>query len=325
MISKVLYFDKVFPEFKELLQSHARNLEMLYWYEMSETEKKQALLQTTYFLVGPYKLTKELINQAPGLRMIQKAGIGVDNIDIQAAIERGVPVCNTPGGNSVGVAELTIAMILNLYRKLTILDRATKSGEWLMWEHRPSSYEMRGKVHGFIGFGNIGKETARLSKGFGTEIIYYDKFKADPTEENAINATYMEFDSVLEKADIISVHVPLIPETRNLISRDEIGLMKKNAIIINVSRGNTVNEDALIEALSNKQIAGAGLDVWATEPVNLDNPLLAFDNVIATPHIGAGTRDSLDNVLSIAFDNFRKLDRKHQPKYILNGVSKRVH
>ncbi|MBZ4653562.1 MAG: glyoxylate reductase [Peptococcaceae bacterium] len=323
MASKVIYFDKVFPAFKELLQSHnAEGLELLYWYEMNEAEKEASLKEADYFLVATTKITKDMLNKAAKVRMVQKTGIGVDNIDLQAAFDLGIPVCNTPGGNATGVAELTIGMILSLYRKLNVLDRATKNGEWLMWELRPSSYEMSGKTHGFIGFGNIGKTTAKLSQAFGTNVIYYDKYRLPESEEKTLGVTYMEMDEVLKNADIISLHIPLLPETRNLISTRELSLMKPTAILINVSRGHIVDEKALAQALENNVIAGAGFDTFASEPVEKDNPLLKFDNVLATPHIGAGTRDTLNKVLGLAFQNFSLIEKGENPKFVVNKVEK---
>jgi len=320
-MSTVLYFDKVFPAFKDLLETHnSDGFKLVYWYEMSESEREDALQEAEYFLVATIKITQEMIKKASNLKLVQKTGIGVDNIDLEAARELNIPVCNTPGGNAAGVAELTIGMILSLYRKLNILDKATKNGEWLMWEYRPSSYEMNGKTHGFIGFGNIGRETAKRSQAFGTKIVYYDKFRLPVDKEKELEVTYMELDEVLKNSDIISIHIPLLPETRGLISKRELSLMKPSAILVNVSRGNIVDEAALAEALQNNAIAGAGIDVWASEPVNKKNPLLKFDNVVATPHIGAGTRDTLNKVLSLAFGNFSLIEKGNKPKNIVNGV-----
>lgn len=318
MTVNVIYFDKVFPELKVLLESYYDREQLSYWYELDNEQKEKALSTASCFLVGPYLITEELIRKAPNLKLIQKSGIGVDNINVRVAKELGIPVCNTPGGNATAVSELTIAMILNLYRKINIIDNATKSGEWQMWEHRPSSFEMSGKTHGFIGFGNIGRETAKRSKAFGTNIIYYDKYRASTEVEKDFDARFMSIDEVLENADIVSVHVPLLPETKHLISNREFSLMKSNAILINVSRGNVVDEEALLDALTNKVIRGAGLDVWSSEPINPNNPLLKLDNIIATPHIGAGTRETLQNVLRMAFHNIKKVRNGEKPDFIVN-------
>jgi lactate dehydrogenase-like 2-hydroxyacid dehydrogenase len=289
---------------------------------MNEQEKAKALAQSEYFLVATARITGDMMKKATRLRMVQKTGVGCDNIDIKTAAELNIPVCNTPGGNSTAVAELTIAFILNLYRKLNILDRATKNGKWYMWEYRLQSFEMKGKTHGIIGMGNIGKATARLSQAFGTKIIYYDKYRLKEDEEKALNVTYMEMDDLLKNSDIVSIHIPLLPETEGLIGERELALMKKNAILINVSRGKIVDEKALAKALKEKRISGAGIDTWANEPVDKDNPLLKFDNVIATPHIGAGTRDTLSNILEMCFKNFSIVESGGDPQYVVNGIMK---
>jgi len=321
MVSLIIYFDSVSREYKEELVSHSNDFELIFWKELSTSQKEKALCEADYFLVSTFEVTEDILERATNIKLVQKTGIGLDNIDLKAAKRLNIPVCNLPGGNARGVAELTIGMILSLYRKLNILDLATKSGEWLMWEHRLSSYEMFGKKHGFIGFGNIGQETAKRSKAFGTEIIYYDKFQLIPELEKELESTFVTLPELIEESDIISIHIPLLPETQHLISKSEFSQMKSNAILINVSRGNIVDEDALAEALSTNKIGGAGLDVWAEEPININNPLLAFDNVIATPHIGAGTRDTLNNVMNLAFNNFRKVESGDCPSFIQNGVN----
>ena len=177
---------------------------------------------------------------------------------------------------------------------------------------------MNGKTHGFIGFGTIGQETAKRSKAFGTNIIYYDPFRI--SEENELDATYMSINEVLEKSDIVSLHLPLHPETENLITHRELTMMKNNAILINVSRGGIVDENALAKALRNGDIAGAGIDVWESEPPKIDHPLFKLENVITTPHIGAGTHDTLQRVLNMAFTNIGKVNKGEDPDYVVNNI-----
>ncbi|GAB7387024.1 2-hydroxyacid dehydrogenase [Bacillaceae bacterium] len=319
---KILYFDKVFDAFKELLYEHkSEGFELSFWVEMNDDERERALAAADYLLVATKKIDASIIAKAKKAKLIQKTGIGVDNIDIEAAARHGLPVANTPGGNTTGVAELTILLILSLYRKLPFVNEATKKGKWLMWELRPSSFEMKGKTHGFIGFGNIGRETARLSKAFGTTILYYDKFRAPEELERELGAAYASLEEVLRRSDIVSLHVPLMPETKGMIGEKELALMKRNAILINVSRGGIVDETALFRALRKGILAGAAIDVWAKEPTDPDNPLLKLDNVIATPHIGAGTRDTLNRVLAMAFGNIAKVEAGGAPDYVVNGVS----
>jgi D-3-phosphoglycerate dehydrogenase len=316
---KVLYVDTVFDEFKKVLERHVpSNLQLLYLSEMDDQQRHNQLADTDFLLVATQPVSSDMINAAKKLKLIQKTGIGVDNINLETATQLGIPVCNTPGGNAAGVAELTILLILALYRKLIALNEATKTGNWLMWELRPHSFEMHGKTHGLIGFVNIAKKVAKRSQAFGTRIVYYDVFRLPPEQEEQLGATYLPLEKLLETSDIISVHVPLLPATRHLIGKEQFARMKESAVLINVSRGHIVDEEALFEALQNKQIAGAGIDVWAAEPVNPDNPLLALDNVLATPHIGAGTRDTLDRVLSIAFANIIRVADGELPEHQVN-------
>lgn len=318
----ILYFDKVLSDFNEILQENKpKEFTLWLWHELTDSQKADTLAKADYLMVATEKLTADMISQAVNARLIQKTGIGVDNIDLEAAATHQIPVANTPGANAIAVAELTILLILALYRKILIANEATKSGRWLMWELRSTSFEMSGKTHGFIGFGNIGRETAKRSAAFGTNIVYYDKFRLSEELEKELHATYLPLDDVLKSSDILSLHIPLLPETINLIGTRELGLMKRSAIIVNVSRGGIVNEAALYQALEDGMLTGAALDVWEKEPVPADNPLLSLDNVIATPHVGAGTQDTLHRVLRTAFTNIKHVEDGRNPDFILNGIT----
>jgi phosphoglycerate dehydrogenase-like enzyme len=313
---KIIYFDQVFGDFKNILLEHKpEGFDLLFWDEMNNEEKEELLPIADYLLVATKKIDDSIISKAKKAKLIQKTGIGVDNIDIESTKVNGIPVSNTPG-----VAELTILLILSLYRNLPYVNRETKAGKWLMWEVRPTSFELEGKIHGFIGFGMIGREAAKRSKAFGTNIVYYDEFRASTEHEEALGATYLSLEEVLQKSDVISLHLPLLPDTKGLIGERELSMMKESAILINVSRGGIVKEDALYGALKEGVIAGAGVDVWESEPTDPANPLLTLENVIASPHIGAGTRDTLNRVLKIAFDNIVKVDNGENPDYVVNNT-----
>ncbi len=172
-MAKILYCEPVTPALHELLEEYKpAGFDLCYWQMLNTEAREAALAEADYLMVAACKVTAAMLAKAAKLRFIQKNGAGYDNIDIEAARQQGIPVANTPGGNLSAVAELTIGLILALYRKLPLLDRTTKNGDWLMWDYRPFSFEMSGKVHGIIGFGNIGREVARLSRAFGTEILY---------------------------------------------------------------------------------------------------------------------------------------------------------
>ncbi len=304
MAIKCIYFEKVAPDFKLLIeQERPDEINLIYWPDLKEEEQLKALAEADAFITAIYPITRQLMEKAPRLKIVQKMGVGVDNIDVKSATEMGVAVGNAPGGNANGVAELTIGLILGVYRKLCILNRSIKNGEWLMFAYRTSSYELKGKTHGIIGFGHIGQEVARLSRAFGTSILYYAPHQASSKIETELQARYTNLDELLRQSDIVSVHVPLLPQTKNLIDAGKLSLMKPNAIIINVSRGSVVNERDLYEALVSKRLLGAGVDVWSQEPPSPDNPLLQLDCVLATPHVGGGTVDTSRNIFRMSFAN----------------------
>lgn len=319
----IIYFDIIIDQYKQILKEYTpEGFEVWYWEELNPRERKEKLALADYLLVATKKLDETLLSKARHARFVQKTGIGVDNIDIEAARKLKLPVCNTPGGNATGVAEFTILLTLALYRKLIQVNHATKNGQWLMWELRPSSYEMEGKTHGLIGFGNIGREAAKRSKAFGTEIIYYDKYQAPVEIEDSLGATYYSIEELLKKSDIVSLHVPLLPETRGLIGKKELQLMKPTSILLNMARGGIVKEKELYQALKEGWIAGAGIDAWESEPTDPKNPLLTLDNVIASPHIGAGTRDTINKVLSLAFQNIQRVENNDSPQFVVNQVER---
>jgi len=318
MVTKVVYFELVSPIARAIIEEcKAPHTEVAYWRNLSENEKKDCLSEAEHFITASHPISRQLMNDSPKLKFIQKTGSGVDNIDLAAAEERGVMVASTPGANATSVAELTIGLIIGLYRKLSFIDRETKAGKWLMWEHRASMFEMKGKTHGIIGIGLIGREVAKLSRAFGTEIIYYDVNRLPTNDETTLDISYRSLNELLSTSDIISLHIPLLPATRHLISTNEFALMKPSAIIINVARGNIIDEEALAQALRSNSLHGAAMDTWATEPIQADNPLLGFDTVIATPHIAGGTREAFEKVLTLSFQNIEKVERHILPDTLM--------
>lgn len=299
-----IFFDTIGPEMKEIMATvQPKEITLIFWDSLSEQEQVDALLTADAFMTATYLITADLMRQAPRLKIVQKMGVGVDNIDVKAATAQGVVVGNVPGGNANGVAELTIGLILDLYRHISKLNQATKNGEWLMWAYRSCAYEIKGKTHGIVGFGHSGRETARLSRAFGSSLVYYSARQAPAEVEAEYGASYVSLDELLRQSDIVSIHVPLVPQTVNLIAKEKLALMKPGAILVNVSRGNVVNEADLYEALVEKRLWGAAVDVWAQEPVGSDNPLLKLDNVIALPHVGGGTVDAAVTIYRYCFAN----------------------
>ncbi len=242
------------------------------------------------------KVTSELIASAPHLQVIGRAGAGLDNIDLDAATSAGIVVAYTPEQNALSVAELTISMMLALARKIVPADQTTKAGEWKPRES--TGIELYGKTLGLVGLGRIGYRVGGRAKAFGMDMVAYDLYaNPDAITVSESFARMMDLDELLGLADFVSCHVPLTSETVGLFDYDKFCKMKSTAYFINTSRGEVVDEEALVQALKEKKIAGAGLDVRQKEPPE-KGPLSEMDNVILTPHIGAFTKEGQERVVS---------------------------
>ena len=238
------------------------------------------------------KVTREIIEAAPCLKIISRTGAGVDNVDVTAATEKGILVCDTPGVNSNSVAEQTLAILLGLAKQLKIMDKAVCEGNWKI-RNAGKAVDVEGKTLGLIGIGRIGSLVAyKCRLAFNMKVIAYDPYvkQAEGIE------LYPNLDQVFKEADFISIHVPYTKETHHLVNAKLLNLMKPDAYFINTARGPLVDEKALIEALEKGSIAGAGLDVFEKEPPSPDNPLLRFNNVIITPHSSALSRECVMKV-----------------------------
>jgi len=239
------------------------------------------------------KITSEVLAQASNLRVIGRAGVGVDNVDIEAATERGVVVMNTPGGNANSVAEHTVALMLALSRSIPQASASTKSGKWE--KKKFLGHEVGGKTLGIIGLGNIGMQVALRARPFGMKIIAYDPFVSRERAKDQ-GVEMVELDELYAASDFISLHLSLTPETHHLLSRETFAKMKDGVQIINCARGELIDPAALAEALASGKASGAGLDVFSPEPPTADSPLLKHENVIATPHIGGSTEEAQEIV-----------------------------
>lgn len=239
------------------------------------------------------RITRESLAHADRLKAIGRAGVGVDTIDVDAATERGIPVLTAPEGNTISAAELTMALLLALARKVPGADRSMKAGEWDKKSF--TGTELHGKTLGLIGAGRIGGEVARRSRGFGMRVLVYDPF-LNAERARSLDVETATFDEVIERADVVSAHVPLTEATRNLIGAPQIARMKKGVLILNVARGGVVDEAALLDALQSRHVAGAALDVFEQEPLPADHPFRTLPNVVLTPHLGASTSEAQHSV-----------------------------
>lgn len=240
------------------------------------------------------------MEKAPKLKLIQKIGVGIDTIDTAAAEDLGIGVANMPGTNSQAVAELSIGLMLSVLRQIPMFDAAMRAGTG--WSMDPAqlerSGEIAGRTVGFVGFGEVPRRMVPILTGFGAKIIYHDR-----VEHDGSNATKRSLDEVLAEADILSLHVPLVDDTRDLIRAENIAKMKDGAVLINTARGGLVNEADLFDALESGKLLGAGLDVLNTEPAPADTPLLSLPNVIALPHVAWLTPETITRSLDVAFRN----------------------
>lgn len=235
-------------------------------------------------IAGLDAITRDVIRAAERLKVIARYGVGVDNVDLDAARERGIVVTNTPGANSASVAELTIGLLFALLRAIPEAAAATHAGEW----PRLSGFTLEGKVVGLIGFGAIGKDVARRLGGFQCTLLACDP-APDHAQAEALGVQIRPHDAIIREADILSLHLPLLPKTREMVNADFLAQMKPGAFLINTARGELVDENALHAALASGRLRGAALDVFSQEPPGGQNPLLALPQVIATPHIGSHT------------------------------------
>lgn len=244
--------------------------------------------------------TAAVIEAAPKLRLIQKIGVGVNTIDLEAARRRGVFVANMPGTNSQAVAEAALALMLAALRRIPWLDRETRAARG--WSLEPEAFDAIGEIHGrtvgLIGYGEVPRRLAPVLAALGARVLCHSRTRRDDAA-----AHWCELGELLEQSDIVSLHVPLTPDTQGLIGRDAIARMKPGAVLVNTARGGLVDEAALIEALRSGRLSAAGLDVFGAEPVTPVNALLALDNVALMPHIAWLTPETLGRSLGIAFDN----------------------
>lgn len=247
-----------------------------------------------------------LIQSAPKLKMIQKWGIGVDKIDLEAARQAGVTVAITSGASSAPVSEHAIMLMLAVLRRLPLAHRSLGEGKWIPAALRTVSYQIAGKSIGLLGFGNIAKHVARRLKGFDVHVKYFSRTRADQTIEQQYGVEYVDYETLLSTSDILSIHIPSNTQTYHQINAPVIARMKPGAVLINTARGEVIDEQALITALRAGHLGGAGLDTFEGEPPAADNPLLHMDQVVVTPHSAGAVFDNVANIVGHAFRNIEK-------------------
>lgn len=283
---KILITDPVAPEAVKELQQAKHKVDVK--AELTPEELLRIIPDYHALIVrSATKVTAEVIQAGKNLKVIGRGGIGLDNIDVKKAKERGIEVLNTPAASSISVAELALALMFAVARKIGFAHTSLKKGKWV--KKQCEGVELYGKVLGVIGAGRIGREVIKRAKGLGMKVVATDPDDNVRPLLKEMNVPLTSLEELLPQADYLTLHLPLLPSTRNLVDEKEFGKMKDGVILINASRGGVVNEKALVHALEKGKVAGAGIDVFEKEPIEADNPLLKFDTVVLTPHVGAST------------------------------------
>ena len=284
----VLICDEVDPILNKILQDNG--LKVSYEPEITPEQILEKISNFNIVIVrSRTTITKEMIEKADNCKIIARVGVGLDNVDQEAAKAKNIRVINAVEGAMNAVAELVLGLMLSLARQTTRGDRAIRNQKWLKKELKGT--ELRGKYLGIIGLGNIGKRLGRLARGLNMNIIGYDVIPIDEEFSKEVGLMKADLNTLLQSSDYVSIHVPLLDSTYHLLDAQKISTMKKTAKIINTSRGGVVDENALYDALKNGTLGGAALDVFEKEPA-IDNKLAELDNVILTPHIGAQTKEA---------------------------------
>lgn len=279
---------------------------------------RTALPEAEYLLGNVEGMDSAFYSTARKLRLIQLFSAGYDRVDLDAARHAGVPVCNNGGANSRAVAEHSILLMLALYRKLVPQHVMVSAGRWRGNEPQPPMFELQNKVLGIIGLGTIGKRVARIAQGgFDMRVQYNDIVRLPEDREDALNVRYRLVSELLATSDIVTLHVPLTRHTRRMIATAELRRMQPHAILINCSRGEVVDVEALHQALEAKQIAGAGLDVLPQEPPSPSEPVLSLNNVVLTAHFAGSSRETRVKQVRNAFDNVLRVARGETPSWIV--------
>jgi len=311
---KVLLFEDMREEGKSVLKEKA---EILFARSLEEGSLIQEAKEIDGIIIRANgKVTRRIIEAAPGLKVIGRHGVGVENVDLEAATEKGIWVVNTPDANDISVAEHFFGLALMLSKMLKKGEMALREGRWEA-RYQYIGNELHGKTLGILGFGRIGKAVGRIGhKGFNMKVFYYDALRYEEVEKE-IEAVKTNLEEVMTGSDFISINLPMLPATKGLIGEREFGMMRPTAYILNLARGPIWDEKALYKVLKEGKIAGAGADVFEMEPAAKEHPLFQLENFIGTPHSAAHTEEALRRMSLVAVDILRVLEGK-EPVYPVN-------
>jgi len=277
------------------------------------------VLRDTEYLVGyaDKDMNDSFYENASSLKVIQLISAGYDKVDIEAAKRAGVAICNNGGANSGPVAEHALMLMLTLARQLLRQHEEVATGRWRRSAISKQAFTLEGRMLGIVGLGTIGKKTARLARAFGMNVQYYDVVHLTEEAEAQLGARFRLLDEILSTSDFVSAHVPLTPRTHRMFGKDQFARMKASSFFINTARGEIVDEPALVDALANGTIAGAGLDVFEQEPPASDNPLLNQKNVVLSAHLAGPVWDTQYQKFRNAFDNIQRVARGERPLWLI--------
>jgi D-3-phosphoglycerate dehydrogenase len=316
MKPKVLLVQEIHEAGVDLLK---QEVEVIMPKSTKPEDIKAAIKECAGVIVRNQKLTKDIIEAAPNLKVIGRHGAGFDNIDLQAAADKGLPVVYAPGSNNISVAEGAVGLMLALAKKIPEADNKLKKENDFQFRVRVRTLELNQKTLGLIGFGQIARHVCQICKfGFNMNVITYDKFISPEIPKEYGVKLVDDLDVLLSQSDFVSLHVPSTPETFQLINQETLKKMKKTAFLINTARGPVVDEKALIKALTQKEIAGAGLDVFDPEPPNADNPLFTMNNVVLSPHMCAHTDEGLKRMAVMVVHGVLDVLNDRSPQYVAN-------
>jgi glyoxylate reductase len=315
---KVLSTHELFPDARKILDAAC---DVEYWAEAERPNRDEFLKRVRdkegLVCLLTEKINEEMLRVAPKLRIAANVAVGYDNIDVEACTRRGVVVTNTPGVLDETTADFAWTLLMAVARRLGEGEQLARSGNWKGWNlDQLCGADVWGKTLGIVGFGRIGRAVARRASGFEMKVIYTDAVRASESAEKSVNAEYRDMNALLAEADFISIHVPLLPETHGLFDAPKFYRMKPSAFLINTSRGPVVDEAALVAALENKKIAGAGLDVYENEP--FIHPGLKRPNVVLAPHLASASVETRTKMAVMAANNLTAIFKGQMPPNMLN-------
>ncbi|AVR01137.1 D-glycerate dehydrogenase [Oceanobacillus iheyensis] len=301
-----LYITRKVPE--KILEPFQQDFTISMWKYEEEPVPREVLLKEISDAQGVLcmlseTMDQEVFNTGSSLQVVANLAVGYDNIDLHAAREAGVIVTNTPGVLTESTADLAFSLLLATARRIVEANQYIKEDKWKQWSpYLLAGMDVHNKTIGIVGMGRIGEAIARRAQGFGMEILYHNRSRKVEAEKR-VGATYVDFATLLNKADFVISVVPATPETNQLFNKEVFQKMKRSAIFINISRGSVVNENALVNALGTGEISAAGLDVFAEEPIRSDHPLLNRTNVVCLPHIGSASTETRSSMLQLCLEN----------------------